>query len=375
MKHLGVLLLAVAVLVAGCGSDPATSGETGPSSVAPIPTTVTVGPDTTIAATVHPTTTTSAPPVTTERFDVQFVRNLTWTTPNMEPPLAGVEVQRTVGEEWALEVGHPVETPPDGWPVVVVFHGTTTFSALSSGMTELARRGAVVVAPRWAPPAWSIANLYALSAEEYSDGYWFDVGACALSAAQQVASEYGGDPTRTTVVGFSAGVHPAAWTGLGVVRNNLCPDRERFTPPIGMVLGDAQWLFQAEPWDETFLDPNSLAKDTVDRFVNPQRWVGVPDDFYAYLWNSESRAWARGVENPPSPDSWLSTRHDDMSTLLADLESIGAFDDGVILFPDNGLLLAKRLGEAGITVMQDSVATDHNYTRAILDRIEQIVVG
>lgn len=373
MKHFCTFLVAIAVLAAGCGSDPAVSNDEPSASTALLPTTVTSVPGTTVA-TIAPTTT-IAPPAATGVLDVEFLRDLTWTTPGMEPPLAGVDVQWTVGQEWALEVVHPVETTQGGRPVVVVFHGSTTGSALGSNMTELARQGAVVVAPRWAPPAWSATNLNALSAEEYSDGYWFDVGACALSAAQQIASEYGGDPKRTTVVGFSAGVHPAAWTALGVARNNLCPDRDKFTPPIGMIIGDAQWLFQGAIWDETFLDPDSLAKDTVDRFLNPARWVGMPDGFYAYLWNSESRAWARSVENPPSTDSWLATRREDMSTLLVGLDAVGAFDDGFILFPDNRLLMAKRLDEAGITVMQDFVATDHNYTPAIFDRMEELVAG
>lgn len=308
MKHAMVLLFAFVMLVASCGGDTTTSRESAPTAT--LPTSIAAADASTEITPVMPplaevatTLSTITLPATEDGLDIATVRDLTWTTPDVEPPLVGVDVQRTVGEEWALEVFHPTESAAEGWPVVVVFHGATSGSALGANMREVARQGAVVIAPRWAPPAWSETNLNALSAEEYSDGYWFDVGACGLTAAQQIATEYGGDPARTTVVGFSAGVHPAAWTGLGVVRNNLCPDRDPIVPPIGMVIGDAQWLFQGANWDETFLDPDSLARDTVDRFLNPQRWVDLPDEFYAFLWSSESRAWARRVENPPSADS------------------------------------------------------------------------
>lgn len=373
-KRSRIALAAMALLMAGCGADPAPAVDEGSTS------TVSTSIVTTSAAptsTATPATTVAtAAPISDGLLEVEALSDLTWTTPNMEPAIAGADVQRTVGQEWALDVVHPVESSVDGWPIVVVFHGSTAGSVIFGGdMKDVARQGAVVVAPRWAPPAWSAENLKVLSAEEYIDGYWFDVGGCALSAAQEVAIEYGGDPARTTVVGFSAGVHPTAWTALGLARNNLCPDREPFTPPTGMVAGDAHWLFQGGNWDEDFRDPESLAANTVERFLDPSLWRTLPAEFTAYLWSTESLAWNRSIENPPAEDSWLQIRVGHIPGVLEDLESVGAFDDAVLLFPDNGLLLAWRLEGAGVTVLHESFSTDHNYAAPVYDRIVEVMTG
>jgi acetyl esterase/lipase len=254
----------------------------------------------------------------------------------------------------------------------VYFHGSALGTPLD-GVDQLARQGAVVVGPRWVLPGWSLTSLNVLTPEEYVDGYWFDVASCAFAAAQDVASTYGGDLDRTTVVGFSAGVHPAIRTGLGDPRNDLCPDRQPTVRPTALVTGDSQFLFQGNEFDAAFEDSDSLASDTVDRILNPQRWASVPDGFGVYLWSTESGAYLRESENPPGVDSWLRTRLPGEATLFDDLDAVGAFDDGRIGFQDNGRLLEKRLQDQGVPVVHEVFPTDHFYAPGVYDRISELV--
>jgi len=305
-------------------------------------------------------------------FGVLRVYDTTWTTPASD--LTGLELQ-TTGEEWPMAVAHPdTERPPFGWPVVVYFHGWANGTPFD-GLDQLASRGIVVVAPRWAPPGWAPPNLDYLSTEDYADGYWFDVAACALAAAQEVAVEYDGNPGQTTVVGFSAGVHPAARTALGSPRTDLCPDRDPIVQPGAMVAGDSQWMFQADIFDSAFEQTDSPATDTVDRILNPDRWVNLSPSFRVYLWSTHSTAWERDVDNPPAPGSWLGTRVLDGATLIEDLEQVSAFDDGRILFDDNARLLELRLRQEGVKVLHEVFPTDHSYAPGVYDRIVEVVFG
>lgn len=288
--------------------------------------------------------------VSTERV------TLTWDTPD--------------GESWPLDVIHPVDSIDGGWPVLITFHGGTTGTS-AADMAAVAASGAVVVGPRWVAPEWSTTNIDAIDADDYVDGMLFDTAKCALGAAQQAAADYGGNPEWTTVEGFSAGVHPAAWVGLGVVRDDPCPDVDVIAP-TALVLGDSQWLFEGVQgeWDETFLDETSRAPDTVDRFLNPDRW-SVPDDFVAYLWSTESTDVDRMVENPPAADSWLRTRGGD--DLITDLDAVGAFDDGSIGFLDNGLLQAFRMTQADLDVVHEQLAGSHSRKSDMIDRTIELV--
>ena len=292
-----------------------------------------------------------------EPLETEFTAT-TWTTPD--------------GESWALDVVAPVETVDGGWPVLVTFHGAAAGTS-AADMAEVARSGAVVVAPRWILPGWDETNLDALDPVEYVDGALFDVAWCALGAAQEAAAAHGGDPGLTTVEGFSAGVHPAAWVGLGVVRDNPCPELA-VTAPVAMVVGDSQWLFEGfgDEWDATFADASSRATDTVDRFLNPDRW-SVPDGFVAYLWSSEADDADRAVDDPPADDSWLRTRGGE--DIVVDLEALGAFDDGSIGFLDNGLLMALRMEGAGLTVLHEQLAGEHMRKPEMVERTIAVVWG
>ena len=255
--------------------------------------------------------------------------------------------------------------------MLVTFHGAQMGGTSASAMSAVAASGVVVVGPRWVTPEWSFTNLDVIDADDYVDGGLFDVGKCALGAAEEAAADHGGNPDWTTVEGFSAGVHPAAWVGLGVVRDDPCPETD-VVAPIALVVGDSQWLFEGfgEEWDATFLDETSRATDTVDRFLDPERW-NLPDGFAAYLWSSESAGVDRAVENPPAADSWLRTRGGD--DIVADLDSIGAFEDESIGFLDNGLLQHLRMENAGIPVLHEQLPGDHSRKQEMIDRTIELV--
>ena len=137
-----------------------------------------------------------------------------------------------------------------------------------------------------------------------------------------------------------------------------------------MVVGDSQWVFEGAQWDETFVDESSQATDTVDRFLNPDRWT-VPDGFVAYLWSSESTAVDRPVENPPAENSWLRTRGGDDT--IDDLDTVGAFDDESIGFFDNGLLQEYRMKQAGLAVFHEQLPGDHSRKAQMIDRTVEVV--
>ncbi|NNE75408.1 MAG: hypothetical protein HKN26_17220 [Acidimicrobiales bacterium] len=330
------------------------------------------GDDSSVAnsTTAAPTTVVAPDPSESEPV---IVEDLTWTTPTVAPADVGTVVQATTGEAYPMTIAYPAAEPPvEGWPIVVHFHGAELGTSLYELDQHLGDR-AVVVAPRWAPTAWSSQNLDALTAAEYADGYWFDVAACGLAAAQDAAVERGGDATRMTIVGFSGGVHPAARTALGEARNDLCPDREPAARPQAMIVGDSQFLFQGDNWDETFADSASLAPDTVDRMLNPSRWSPRPVGFVVYLWTTDATYWTRAIANPPAADSWITNRLPDGAALLEDLAAVGAFDDEKIMFGDNALLLQMRLESAGVPVLHEFFPTNHTYAPGVYERISEIV--
>lgn len=262
---------------------------------------------------------------------------------------------------WTMDVHYPDAQGP--WPLVVVYHGMTTGRS-NSEAREIARRGAVAVAPQWIktlPPE--------LTREEYIEGDLLDRAACAVGKAQEVAGDFGADPADTTVAGFSAGMQPAAWVGLGAMRIDGCAQPMTYQP-VGLVLGDNQFIFYEDGWDASFADPESPATDTLDRLINPDRW-SVPDDLAVYLWTSDYRH-GRAIENPPASDSWIWGR-DTTGTLVDDLTALGAFDDEWIGWMDNALLMELRMKAAGIDVVHEAVGGGHNYSPAVYDAIEALL--
>jgi acetyl esterase/lipase len=334
----GVLLLA---LVASCSDGD--EGSASATTAAPVTTTIT---STTVPATTAPSTT-----VVIDRLEVDQVKEL--------PYLSDDE------GEWTLDVFYPTEEGP--WPLVVVFPGACDNCAAITLARTLAQRGAVVAAPRyWHGPGSSTATDYLIG------NIHNDRAACAVGYAQAIATDYAGRADQTTVVGFSAGVHPAGWVGLGVADDEMC--EEQIThPPVGLVVGDSQFIFQDTLWDDAFQNETLGAADTVDRFINPARW-NVPDNLSVFLWSTESGGTSRPIEDPPEPDSWVWSR-DTTGTLVEDLGAVGALDTGRVGFFGNGLLLEQRMLDAGIDVTHVQYPGGHNYNLEVYDRIMEVVTG
>ncbi|MGI9642411.1 MAG: hypothetical protein ACR2N9_06485 [Acidimicrobiia bacterium] len=248
------------------------------------------------------------------------------------------------------------------WPVAVAYHTHCEGCSAATLARELAGRGAVVFAPDWVPSSET--------AEEYVDGMLFDRAACAVGAAHARAEEFGGDPRATTIIGQGGGEHPAAWVALGITRNRPCDEPVQYQP-IGLVVGNPQFVFQQAFWDPAFADPTSNARDTIDRFLNVERWR-TSDDLSVLSLATQYTGNSREVSLDGS-DAWLADR-DTTGTLVDDLAAVAAFDDEVILFEDNARLFDRRLRQAGVnsSVMVDERST-WEYTEAWYDAIETLM--
>ena len=289
---------------------------------------------------------------------------------------------RTIGDvafiddlEYYSDAERTMETsvffPADGngpWPVVVVYGEFIIDSQNRTLARQMAERGAVVFAPVWvdaSPPV--------LSASEYLTGAMWDRAACAVAYAQAQAETYGGDAARTTVVGDAGGEHPAAWVALGLADTSGCQGPISFRP-TGLVAGESQWLFQETKFDEAFATDDAAAVETVDRFFRPERWQPAPG-LSVFLWATPWAENSNGIDNPPAADSWIWSR-DSTGTIVEDLATVSAFDDGLITFRDNSRLMQLRMTRAGIDVSYyESDDPMYSLDDSALDDIWQLVIG
>jgi len=196
-----LLLAACTVLfLAACAAPAPTSTPIPPTatSLPPTPTlatsTPTFLPPTPILLSPTPTlppptpTSTAAPP-----FPVEVVSDVAYTL-SLQPE---VPAQR-------LDIYAPASLGP--WPVVVFVHG---YHACKEGHEKLSRaiaqQGAVVYTIEWH------IRLPVVALNEDGKGFreMHETVACALRFARATAAQYGGNPDRVTLVGFSAG----AWIG------------------------------------------------------------------------------------------------------------------------------------------------------------------
>lgn len=305
-------------------------------------------PNTAVPLTV-PTTGAPAPDGVVVRYEVAVAAGLVYWTDG--------------ATTFTVDVVYPIDAQ-GSLPVVVAFPAYIAGTKDLTTAREMAQRGAVAFAPMTVPRGDR-------SPEDYIDGMDFDRGACAVGFAQATAAEYGGDPRRTTVVGAGGGDHHALWSALGLVRDDVC-DVPILHPPTGLVAGVPQWLFELEYWDAAVVDPESNARDTLDRFWNADRWQPAAD-LRVHLWSTPYAGNDRGIDEPIADDSWIRLR-DTTGTLVDDLEALGAFRDGVIGHNDNARLMYLRMRRAGIpATLAESDSTAFNPTPSQYDRIWSIV--
>ncbi|MDH4136042.1 MAG: alpha/beta hydrolase [Anaerolineae bacterium] len=116
---------------------------------------------------------------------------------------------QTVGAAQRLDVYTPKEAGT--WPVIVFLHG---WNATKEGHIKesqaIAEQGAVVFTVNW--PTW----IGDFAARENGMRFreMYEVLSCAIRFARATASDYGGDPSQVTLVGFSYGAETGAWVAL-----------------------------------------------------------------------------------------------------------------------------------------------------------------
>jgi carboxylesterase type B len=127
---------------------------------------------------------------------------------------------------WNLDIYTPNEATDS--PVVVFAHG---FKAVKEGHKResqvLAENGAVVYTITW--PTW----ILDLAERENGQGYreMAEVLTCVIRYARATAPDYGGDPDRVILVGFSMGALKGSWVALA--GGSLAPMWEAFAVEQG----------------------------------------------------------------------------------------------------------------------------------------------
>jgi len=161
-----------------------TSAASSPTFIPPTP--IPLPPTPTL---LPPTpTSTAAPP-----FPVELTSDVAYTA-SLQPDVPGQ----------LLDVYAPAV--PGSWPVVVFVHG---YRACKEGHEKLSRaiaqQGAVAYTIEWR------IRLPVVAVNEDGKGFreMHETVACAIRFARATAAQYGGNPDRVTLVGFSAG----AWIG------------------------------------------------------------------------------------------------------------------------------------------------------------------
>ena len=333
-----ILGIAVAVVIAGCSSDD--GGEADTTSTTPITvettTTVTQATTTTTGAETT-TTTTAAAAVTVDE---------------------GLVYQADDEGDWTLDVFYPAGNGP--WPLVVVIPPQLSVDYVGQSLAE---RGVVAVVA----DAWTIEGWVDPAPHLYGE---MDRAACVVGWAQSHAADYQANPEATTVDGYSGGAMAATWVGLGLADDSMC-DYPMMELPVGLVAGESQFLFQHGRWDDSFEsgDPEPLA--TLDGYFNADRWTVSPD-LQVALWSAaEPFGETRAVKNPPVDDSWIWLR-EAATPVVDDLATLGAFDDELIDWADNALLMEERMHRAGVSVQNATYNIGHQYTEEVYDLIMSI---
>ncbi|MCP3936217.1 MAG: hypothetical protein GY708_12695 [Actinomycetia bacterium] len=262
--------------------------------------------------------------------------------------------------DWTLRVFYPDSEGP--WPLVVVIPPEQ--SVAYAGEAIAARGAVAVVADAWARPELWVGDP---APHLYGE---MDRAACIVGWAQAHAADYGADAAVTTVDGYSGGAMAAAWVGLGLADDSACPDKI-VDLPVGLVLGESQFLFHHQRWDPCFEsgDPEPVA--TVDGLINPDRWTVSPD-LKVGLWSAaQPMSETRAVENPPDEDSWIWLR-DGASPFMDDFVAVGAFDDNRIDWSDNADLMELRMEQSGVDVRNEVYPIGHSYEDRVYDLIFSI---
>lgn len=264
------------------------------------------------------------------------------------------------GRDVPMDIYTPVGEGP--WPVVVAFHGLGTKDDDTNAAiaAAAAAEGMIVFAPTWVDE-----HSFPVTLDSFN--LWRSEASCAVAFAQQYARQVGGDPSRTVLYGFSAGVGPTLFASLRPIIEPIdgCMVDEPLTAAAGVVLGDGEYLLYSENFDIVFQTDAAAMQQELASMVDPGRW---PSDLNArfFLWVAENGVPARQVGDPGA--DWFALRDPDGS-IRADLERLGELEDGTVGTVDSGRLLESRLADAGIDVSFASYPGGHT----TLDKVPDLI--
>lgn len=229
------------------------------------------------------------------------------------------------------------------WSVVVAFHGDPRFANKSWMLpmaTDIAVHGRVVFVPDWGHTAAGWRSENSLEAE-------FNLMVrevrCAVVFARSRAHDYGGDPNRITVYGFSAGANAALMAGLSDTEPlEACAETGPGVVPQAVVSGDGDVLLGAGGWDAHFAEePEAFYAFT------PWRYLDASDAFPIYIAATENSfgPYDRSIGSDPST-SFLVDRHIDVD-LVGELDAMGLLEDGGFSLRDSNEWAYKALLDTG----------------------------
>lgn len=336
------IFLAFGLVIAACGSDSGTAtGPQEPEATIAAATSTTEAQETDVSVVESTITTTEAPAFTTTR-DVPFFA------------LEGVDFE--------MDVYAPNGEGP--WPVVVAFHGlgsnrnATTVEVAKAAAAE----GMLVFTPSWIDE-----RSFPVTPEVFAS--WKPVANCAVAFAQQAADGYGGDRSTTVLHGFSAGVGPTLFASTEPIYEPIAGCKTDVAPtlPVGVVLGDGEFLLHTETFDGAFAADAEAMQANLASLIDPSRW---PSDLNArfFVWTAGDGINPRTTGDVSDESGWLALR-DPSGSIRDDLEQLDQLGDGTLNYTDTGRLMELRLAEAGIDVTLDEYPGGHT----TIDKLDEIV--
>jgi hypothetical protein len=278
------------------------------------------------------------------------------------------EVYMTVdGVELLMDVFTPRGDGP--WDTVVAFHGRTDAMRQSEDMIavaeEAASQGMVVFVPTWKAGAWLPITIESIDTTKAT-------GNCAIVFAQQHAADHHADPSRMALYGFSAGTGPAQRAVLDPSTDAIpgCSTDAVPAPVSGVVLGDGEYFWHSEPFDDVFEADRAAMQDAVSMITDPGRWpTGLATQFR--LWAAAEGTAPRALGAPGSAGDWLAVRDPDGS-IRRDLDALGQLDDGIVSYVDSARLFELRLAAAGLDVELEEFPGGHTSTDKVVDIVDAL---
>ena len=216
-------------------------------------------------------------------------------------------------------------------------------------------------------PTWIAGDPFPLDVGDIVD--LRHAASCAVAFSQEWAAELGGDAADTVVYGFSAGAGPALAAMVAPTGDVPgCETAQAPLPVSGAVLGDGEYFFQSQPFDDAFGEDLPAMQDEVARLVDRDRWP-TDLDARAVVWAAESGTAPRPLDDPTAP-GWLAERDPDGS-IRRDLDALGRLDDDIVDYADAAHFIDLRLREAGVRTQLEIFPGGHT----VDDKVARLVVA